>query len=158
MKVLVDGDCCNRIHTIESISKRQKVPVLIFCDWTRILESDYSEIHIVSKGKDSADFALLKYVEKGDVVVTQDAGLASMALSKKAFVIHNNGSMFTEQNINIFLNKRFLRTKASRNTGRRQYKGIDTYHEKVTLCFGEEFFKLLSTAKNTKNDKKGRCF
>lgn len=155
MKVLVDGDCCNRISTIESIAQKKNIPVLIFCDWTRFLDSDYSEIHTVEKGRDSADFALLKYVEQGDIVVTQDAGLASMALSKKAYVIHNNGSRFTEHNINIFLNKRFLRTKATKKTGRRHYKGIDMNSEKVSLCFGKEFFKLLSyVIKTNKNKKK----
>ena len=153
MKILIDGDCCNRIQTIETIAKRKKIPVLIFCDWTRNLDSNYSEIHIVEKGRDSADFALLKYVEKGDVVVTQDAGLASMALSKKAFVIHNNGARYTNKNINSLLNQRYIRTRTTRIQGKRQYKGLKIEGSKNKLCFGEEFFKLLIYAiKNNKED------
>ena len=144
MKVLIDGDCCNKLDTITQICQKKEIPVLLFCDWTRWIDSDYVEVHTVDKGRDSADFALLNYVVPGDVVVTQDAGLASMALAKKAYVIHNRGIQFTKYNINTFLNKRFLRERTTRKTGR-YCKGLNL-EKQPNYCFGHEFYKLVNYA------------
>lgn len=141
MKILIDGDGCNRIQIVENIAKRKKIPVLIFCDWTRDIDSEYSDVHIVEKGMDSVDFALLRYVEPGDIVVTGDSGLASMALAKRAYAIHNNGTRFTENNIGNFLNKRYIAIKSKRD---KNFKGLKPRKQKNTLCFGQEFYKLLS--------------
>lgn len=155
IKILIDGDSCNRIKTIEKMVRNKKIPVLIFCDWTRNIVSDYAEIHIVEKGKDSVDFSLLKYVEAGDIVVTQDTGLASIVLAKKAYAIHNNGIQFTDENINYFLNRRYIRMKVTRDSKRKQCKGLKIHSKQPTLSFGEAFHKLLSyVIKQNKNKEK----
>lgn len=45
----------------------------------------------VSVGADSADFAIIERLQTGDVVVTQDIGLASMALGRDAAAIGVRG-------------------------------------------------------------------
>lgn len=45
----------------------------------------YSRIIVVGQRKDAVDVALIDYTEKGDIVVTQDYGVASMALGKQCY-------------------------------------------------------------------------
>ena len=51
------------------------------------------------KGADSVDFALVNRVRPGDIVVTQDYGLASMCLARRARVLNQNGLEDTANNI-----------------------------------------------------------
>ena len=51
-------------------------------DTNHVLSSDYSEIRIIGAGADAVDFALINLCHKGDIVVTQDYGVAAMALGK----------------------------------------------------------------------------
>ena len=80
MKILVDGDSCNVIPTIEKLAKNKKIECHIFFDTNRIIESDYSILHVIDKGVDSVDFAILNNCEYGDIVVTKDGGLAARGL------------------------------------------------------------------------------
>ena len=72
----------------------------------------------VSKGADSVDFALVNRIHAGDLVVTQDYGLAAMCLSKQAIPIHQDGMVYTDDNIEGLL---FFRAAAKkiRNAGGR---------------------------------------
>jgi uncharacterized protein YaiI (UPF0178 family) len=57
-------------------------------------------------------------VNKGDLVVTQDYGLAAMVLSKQANVINQNGLRYTNENIDQLLFTRYV-SKKVRNAGGR---------------------------------------
>lgn len=48
---------------------------------------------------DAVDFALVNLCKKSDLVVTQDYGVAAMALSKGAYAIHQSGKWYTNDNI-----------------------------------------------------------
>lgn len=50
----------------------------------------------MDKGSDSADFALIRQVKPGDIVVTQDYGLAAMVLAKRGYPITQNGRRLTD--------------------------------------------------------------
>ena len=82
MKILVDADACPVVKKIESVARQHQIPVILFCDTSRILQSSYSQIEVVGAGPDAVDFALIKECTAGDIVITQDYGLAAMALSK----------------------------------------------------------------------------
>jgi uncharacterized protein YaiI (UPF0178 family) len=69
----------------------------------------------VDKGADAADFALTSHISKGDVVVTQDYGLAAMALAKGAFVFHQDGWQYTKDNIDRLLMERYEAKKARKS-------------------------------------------
>ena len=64
------------------------------CDTSHIFEKSGAKTITVSKGSDSVDFALVNMVKPGDVVVTQDYGLAAMCLSRRAIPISQNGMIF----------------------------------------------------------------
>ena len=67
------------------------VMVALLCDTNHVLSSDYSEVAIVGAGADAVDFKLISLCHQGDIVVTQDYGVAAMALGKKAYAIHQSG-------------------------------------------------------------------
>ena len=52
----------------------------------------------VSVGADSADFAIVERLQAGDVVVTQDIGLASMVLGRDAAAIGVRGRVYDKAN------------------------------------------------------------
>ncbi len=114
MKILVDADACPVKEIIEEIAKKFGIPVLMFIDTSHILYSSYSEIVIVSKAPDAVDFALINRTDRGDIVVTQDYGVAAMALGKGAYAIHQSGKVYTEDNIDLMLMERHLAMKSRR--------------------------------------------
>lgn len=90
MRIFVDADGCPVVRQTEEVAIKYDVPVTLLCDTNHILNSDYSEVKVIGAGADAVDFALVNLCHEGDVVVTQDYGVAAMALGKKAYAIHQN--------------------------------------------------------------------
>lgn len=118
MKILVDADACPVKDIIVNTAKRFNISVTMFIDTSHELYDGYSTIITVDQERDSADFALLKLLTKEDIVVTQDFGLAALALGKGAKAINQNGLIFTDYNIDKLLFERFLGQKVRRGGGR----------------------------------------
>ena len=91
MRIFVDADGCPVVRQTEEVAIKYDVPVTLLCDTNHILNSDYSEVKVIGAAADAVDFALVNLCHEGDVVVTQDYGVAAMALGKKAYAIHQNG-------------------------------------------------------------------
>ena len=118
MKILVDADACPVKAIIEEVAKEYNIPVYMFVDTSHILSSDYSKIIVVSKAPDAVDFALFNNTQKGDIVVTQDYGVAAMALGKGAYAIHHNGREYLNEGINQMLMERHIAKKLRMAGGR----------------------------------------
>ena len=86
--VLIDADGCPVVDLTIRICRAHGVPVLILCDTAHRIERDGAETMVFDKGADSVDFALVNRVRPGDVVITQDYGLAAMCLSRRARVLN----------------------------------------------------------------------
>ncbi len=139
MKILVDADACPVKSIIEKVAKNLHIRVLMVIDTSHILESEYSEVIQVNKAPDAVDIALINRTEAGDIVVTQDYGVASMALGRKAFAINQNGKYYTEENIDLMMFERHLAAKQRRagartNTMKKRSKEDDLHFE--TAFFG----------------------
>lgn len=80
MKIYVDADACPVVAIVEQIAKEYEIPVTLLCDTNHVLYSDYSEVVTVGAGADAVDFKLVSLCHKGDIVVTQDYGVAAMIL------------------------------------------------------------------------------
>ena len=91
---------------------------LILCDTSHVFEKDGAVTLTFDKGADRVDFALVNRVSPGDIVVTQDYGLAAMCLSKQARVIHQDGMEYTDDNINALLLARYTAQKIRSSGGR----------------------------------------
>ena len=112
MKILIDADGCPVVKQVTQIAKENNIEVVIFCDTSHIINSDYAQIITVSKGADSVDFALVNEVKSGDIVVTQDYGLAAMVLSKGGKAITQNGMIISDSNLGLLLTTRYESKKA----------------------------------------------
>ena len=118
MKILIDADGCPVVDLTVQSGKRHGLKVLILCDTSHRFERDDAETITVSKGTDSVDYALVNLIKPGDIVVTQDYGLAAMCLARKGFPIRQDGMEYHEGNIDALLMSRHL-AKKIRNAGGR---------------------------------------
>ena len=114
MNILIDADGCPVVDLTLQIAKRFSVPVIILCDSSHQIEREGAQTLVFDKGADSVDFALVNRVKTGDIVVTQDYGLASMCLAKCARVLNQNGLEYTADNINTLLLRRYENKKLLR--------------------------------------------
>ena len=118
MEIYIDADGCPVTDLTIRLAKQYGVPCTVFCDTAHQIERDGVRTVTVSKGADSVDFALVNCICAGDLVITQDYGLAAMCLSRKAIPIHQDGMIYTDDNIDSLL---FFRAAAKkvRNAGGR---------------------------------------
>lgn len=123
MRIYVDADACPVVRIVEKTARKYGMPVTLLCDTNHVLNSDYSEVKVIGSGADAVDFALIGLCEKGDLVVTQDYGVAAMALGKGAFCIHQSGRWYTNDNIDQMLMERHLAGKARRASKKNHLKG-----------------------------------
>ena len=82
MEIYVDADACPVKEIIVREAKKRKIPVTMVIDTSHELSDGYSRIITVDKARDSVDIKLINLVSPGDLVVTQDFGVAAMALGK----------------------------------------------------------------------------
>ena len=106
MKILIDADGCPVVDIALSLGKAYGISCLIICDTAHYIYRDGAETLVVDKGADSADLAIANRAQPGDIVITQDYGLASMCLAKDARVLHQNGWAYTQYNIDALLLER----------------------------------------------------
>lgn len=144
MKILVDADACPVVRIIEKIAKEKDIPLILLCDTSHLLSSDYAKVVTVDRGTDAVDFALIGKASMGDVIVTQDYGVAAMALSKRVYAIHQSGKEYTNENIDQMLFERHMSKKARRSSGKFHGKGPKKRTEEDNLCFEQAFRKLLT--------------
>lgn len=123
MRILVDADACPVVKIVESVAKEYNIAVILFSDTNHQLKSDYSEIVTIGSGADAVDLALIKRTQNGDIVVTQDYGVAALALGKGAYSIHQSGKIFNDNNIDGLLMDRHLAKKARMSNSKHHLKG-----------------------------------
>ena len=148
MKIFVDADACPVIDIVEDIATKYNIPVTLLCDTNHVLTSDYSEVIVVGAGADAVDYKLISICHRGDIVVTQDYGVAAMALGKGALAIHQSGKWYTNENIDQMLMERHLNKKARRASSRNHIKGPRKRTDEDDQRFAESFEKLLRKANN----------
>ncbi|MEE6450773.1 YaiI/YqxD family protein [Gottfriedia acidiceleris] len=143
MKILIDADGCPVVSETIKIAAEFKINVLLLCDTAHIMQKEGAETIVVSQGADAVDFALVNRVVKGDLVITQDYGLAAMVLSKQAYVLNQNGFQYTNENIDSLLHTRYV-SKKIRNAGGR-VKGPKKRQKLDNTNFENGLRKLLSS-------------
>lgn len=148
MQIYVDADACPVTDIVEAIAEKYKIPVTLLCDTNHILYSDYSEVVVVGAGADAVDYKLISLCHKGDIVVSQDYGVAAMALGKEAYAIHQSGKWYTNDNIDRMLMERHLNKKARRSSQKNHIKGPKKRTEEDDRRFAQSFEKLILFTKS----------
>jgi len=118
MQILVDADACPVNEIIVRIARQKNIPVTLFTDTSRSLGDGYSTVVTVGKAKDAVDISLINTAKKGDIVVTQDYGVAAMALGKGVNALNQNGLKYSRENMDRLLFERHISQKVRRGGGR----------------------------------------
>ena len=142
MKICVDADACPVTRIAERVAKEYAIPVVLLCDTNHVLSSDYSEIRVIGAGADAVDIALINLCQRGDIVVTQDYGVAALALGKGAKAIHQSGRWYTDENIDGLLMERHM-AKVARRSAKHHLKGPAKRTGEDDRRFEESFRRLI---------------
>lgn len=147
MHIFVDADACPVVNIVEKVAEKYEIPVTLLCDTNHILHSSYSEVLVVGAGADAVDYKLISICKKGDIVVSQDYGVAAMALGKGAYAIHQSGKWYTNENIDQMLMERHLNKKARRSSNKNHIKGPRKRTKEDDERFANSFEKLVLYAR-----------
>lgn len=118
MKLVIDADGCPVVSLAVKSAEKYGVRCVLVCDTAHMFSDVSAEIITVSQGADSADFRIVNLLDAGDIVVTQDYGLAAMCLAKRATVLNQNGLIYSERNMDELLLSRHIHKKIRRAGGR----------------------------------------
>ena len=118
MRIIIDADGCPVVRIAVECVKRHGIDAVIVCDSAHYFDIEGAETITVTKGADSADFRIVNMISKGDIVVTQDYGLAAMSLARSARVINQNGMLYHDGNIDSLLLARHTARKIRNSGGR----------------------------------------
>ena len=168
MQIFVDADACPVVGIVEKVAKEHSIPVTLLCDTNHVLSSDYSEVIVVGAGADAVDYKLISICHRGDIVVSQDYGVAAMALGKgsqgpvdlgfepteaerRPYAIHQSGKWYTNENIDQMLMERHLNKKARRASGKNHLKGPRKRTSEDDEHFRESFEKMIHMAMDKEN-------
>jgi uncharacterized protein len=121
MKIYVDADACPVKDIIISEGKNANIPVVLVTSFSHFSNAEQPsgvETIYVDSGADAADYRIMKLAKSGDLIVTQDYGLASLGLAKGIIVLHHKGFQYSNDNIDELLQTRYLSAMA-RKSGKR---------------------------------------
>lgn len=111
MKIFIDADGSPVVNIAVDLAKEFSIEIIIVKNYAHEIKDDYATVITVDIGPDSADYYIVNNVSSGDIVVTQDYGLAALCLSKQACPISQSGLIFTNQNIDGMLDRRYIHAK-----------------------------------------------
>ena len=141
MKVLIDADACPVVDIAVRLCKQYSIQCLLLCDTAHACYREGAETLIFDKGADSVDFALVNRAVPGDIVITQDYGLASMCLGRNVRVLHQDGWEYTLDNISGLMEQRHINKKHRLAGGRT--KGPSKRARQQDAAFAAAFQQML---------------
>jgi uncharacterized protein YaiI (UPF0178 family) len=106
MVLWIDADGCPVVSITEQVAESLSIELHVVKNISHHLELHYAQVHTVDHGADQVDFFIANRLTPGDLVITQDYGLAAMAIAKKAFALTQYGQLIDSQNIDYLLEKR----------------------------------------------------
>ncbi len=143
MKIIIDADACPKgVKTVcEAVSAQEKLELVMVIDTAHELKGDFKVI-TVDKGNDAVDLVIANIIEKNDIVITQDYGLATMLMEKAGAIINPKGFLYTKFNIDSLMFQRYMGQKIRQSGGRvkgpkKREKKDDENFKKVLLEYLE---------------------
>lgn len=141
--IVVDGDACPVKAEIAETARAFEVPVLIVSSFDhRIQAEEGVRVVQVDRGDQSADLYIVNHIQPGDIVITQDYGLATIALARRCLVLSFRGMEFHADNIEFLLARRHAQAKARRQGKYGKGPRPLTYEDRKN--FQTELAKLLT--------------
>ena len=135
MRLLIDGDGSPVKNEVIALGAKYHLPVMIVTSVDHYTKKEFpahAQFIYVDKGSDRADYEIVKEIQAGDFLVTQDYGLASLVLPKSARVFHHNGTEYLKETIDFLLGQRYLgaqmRKAGKRTKGPKPFTKEDRLH------------------------------
>jgi uncharacterized protein YaiI (UPF0178 family) len=142
-KIIVDADACPVKPEIAKAGQQFQVEVLMVASFDhRLAPMNGVQIVQVDRSDQSADLYIANRIAAGDVLITQDFGLAALALGKKAIALSNRGQQYTDRTIDFLLDRRHEQAK-QRRSGKHS-KGPKPFTEEDRYFFLQSLTKVLS--------------
>jgi hypothetical protein len=145
MKIYVDADACPVKDIIISEGTNAKISVILVTSFSHFSSAEQPkgvETIYVDSGADAADYRIMKLAEIGDIMVTQDYGLASLGLAKGCIVLHHKGFSYTNENIDQLLQTRYFSAMARK--GGKRTKGPKPFTSEDREQFRRLFKQAIS--------------
>lgn len=118
----IDADACPVVREAIRLARAAGFRVVVVGNTAqnlaRFAERAGVEVVTVGIGPDAADFEITRTVEPGDVVVTQDIGLAAMVLGRGVPAISPRGRIFSSVTIDAEMAVRHAEARHRRAGGR----------------------------------------
>ena len=146
MKIIVDADACPVKEIVIAVAKEHQLDVLMVCSLAHNIEEQTGvRVIQVDQEPQAADIAIFNQTQKSDIVVTQDYGLAAIALGKGASAISPRGNIYMEERMDGMLTRRHIEQKYRRAGGRT--KGPKPHSVKDDVKFEYNLKKLIEEYK-----------
>lgn len=142
-KIIVDADACPVKSEIVDAARRFHVGVLMVASFDHRLEEQPGVTVVqVDRSDQSVDLYIANHIARHDILVTQDFGLATIGLAKRAVVLSNRGQRYTDRTIDFLLETRHEQAKRRRNG--RYGKGPKPFTDEDRRYFLHSLTKVLS--------------
>lgn len=142
--IVVDADACPVKSEIADTARKFGVPVRMVASFDHRLEpAPGVEVIQVDRSDQSVDLYIANRIAPGDILVTQDFGLAALGLARKAVVLSNRGQQYSERTIDFLLDKRH--DSAKRRRGGQHTKGPRPFTEEDRNHFLQTLTKVLTS-------------
>ncbi|MDF2668621.1 MAG: YqxD [Paenibacillus sp.] len=141
-RIIVDADACPVKNEIIEAGNRFDVIVMMVASYDhRLQPANGVEIVQVDRSDQSVDLYIANRLRPGDIMVTQDFGLATIGLAKKAIVLGNRGQHYSDQTIDFLLESRH--ESAKRRRGGKHSKGPKPFTDEDRQHFLQSLTKVL---------------
>ncbi len=143
MKILVDADACPVKEEIMTLGQRYNLSVIFFVNLSHEIKPWYGQVVRVDQGADSVDLKLINHMEAGDIVVSGDYGVATLALARGGYVLKHNGVAINSDNVDLLMFERHMSRKVRSQGKRRQNRHKGPSPKKRTSEDDKNFLKSL---------------
>ncbi|WP_027963641.1 YaiI/YqxD family protein [Halalkalibacillus halophilus] len=144
MKIFIDADACPVTNVVIEEAFKRDILVTLVKSYAHFSPNDQQpgvETIYVDSASEAADYKLIALVKQGDMIITQDYGLASLGLNKGCHVLHHKGFVYTHDNIDQLLQSRYLSAMA-RKSGQRT-KGPKAFTNQDQEKFRNKLIEVL---------------
>ena len=113
MRIIIDGDSCSTLAIIAKVATEKQIPIMVYCDYNHNIDAlGYATINYNDSGTNQTDYVIFSELRKDDILITNDVGLAGIALLKCGSVITNEGKIYNDCNVDCALYIRGERQRA----------------------------------------------
>ncbi|PZE22688.1 YaiI/YqxD family protein [Paenibacillus xerothermodurans] len=141
-KIIVDADACPVKQEIALAARQFDVDVIMVASFDhRLTPMERVQMIQVDSSDQSVDLYIVNHIAPGDVLITQDFGLAALALGKRAIAISNRGEQYTDGTIDFLLARRH--DQARQRRAGKHTKGPRAFTDEDRLAFLQSLTKVL---------------